>query len=404
MREHSQKIWNVRKRYQEHIGNLLRGTAVEEVKIWNAYSYLTGQWKQNLDGIWDESTRLWKQDIVYGVISSLLSIVGSTTCICLMVWRVVTGRNTVGDFSVLITLITAIQGAISSFGTYFHRFISNTIHVNYVRGFIENEEYEQSSRNKTPLSEIHKIRFDHVYFSYNNDETYALRDISFTMDTAQIIAFAGRNGSGKTTLVKLLCGIYAPTKGTIYYNGLPHTEVDTESLFPFFSVVYQQFGKYRISFQDNITFGKNNDPWYNEVLTMSKCDTIAQELGNERLLGTAIYLKASNLSQGQWQRLALARAFYKKAPYFLSDEPSSALDPIAERNVYDAINNYQKTKVKITISHRLSYMRKVDRILLLENGMLLEDGTFPDLISRETIFKKMYDIQAAHYPDMEKEE
>jgi len=201
-------------------------------------------------------------------------------------------------------------------------------------------------------------------------------------------------------LAKLICGIFTPTSGTIYYNGVPHTALSQRKIQEQFTLLYQTYGKYALSIQENITLGDTVDrgrldhatalSGVNQVLEDCK-DGLGTPLLPELLAG------GTNLSIGQWQRIATARAFYKKCDMLILDEPSSALDPIAEDRVYQSIEKCDAHHIKIIISHRLSSMKATNHIICLAGGRLMEQGTFSDLLAQNGTFAELYHMQAARY-------
>ena len=250
-----------------------------------------------------------------------------------------------------------------------------------------------------PLTELSLCN---LAFSYPNTDHEVLHDISVTIPAGSTVALVGHNGSGKSTLAKLLAGLYRPTAGELCWNGRSLAEVPLSALRSQVALVFQEFGRYELSAHDNVVLGDvsraDDRHAVNQAIDRAGARSFIEQLGN----GSATRLSRSyeggaELSGGQWQRLALARAFFRDAPLLVLDEPASALDPVAERQLFDDLKVLAQGRTVIMISHRFSTVRNADRILVIEDGHLVEDGDHASLMARAGLYAKLFTVQAAPY-------
>ncbi|WDV46888.1 ABC transporter ATP-binding protein [Clostridiaceae bacterium M8S5] len=249
------------------------------------------------------------------------------------------------------------------------------------------------------------IEFRDVYFSYPNTDKRILNGLSMKLEKDRLYAFVGENGAGKTTIVKLLTGLYTNYTGTILINGKDIKEYTQQQLKALFSVVYQNYAKYWITIKDNVALGDcntvynyNNNKKVSEILQdIEMLDDIEKlPLGIETTLGK-INQNGKYLSGGQWQRIAIARTLASDAPVYILDEPTAALDPISESNIYKLFGKVSRGKSSILITHRLGAARIADEILVVDNGVIAEKGTHEELVNKKGIYNNMFIAQRSWY-------
>ncbi|MEN8220856.1 MAG: ATP-binding cassette domain-containing protein, partial [Pseudomonadota bacterium] len=239
-------------------------------------------------------------------------------------------------------------------------------------------------------------------FKYPTGTRPVLDDVSLTIRQGEHIALVGENGSGKTTLVKLLCRLYDPTQGRITLDGIDIRQFKTTELRRQISVVFQDYAQYQLTARQNIWLGNIEHPNDHEkIITAAQCsgaDEVIRSLpqGYDTLLGKW-FEEGEELSIGQWQKIALARAFLRDAQILILDEPTSALDAKAEFEIFKQYHQLTKDRTAILISHRLSTVRMVDTIYVLENGRIVEHGHHDDLIRRGGTYAQLFEKQARHY-------
>jgi ATP-binding cassette subfamily B protein len=251
-----------------------------------------------------------------------------------------------------------------------------------------------------PLSQ--GIEFDRVTFRYPGTEADVLDNVSFAIRPGEHVALVGENGSGKTTLVKLLCRLYDPTSGGIRIDGIDLRDLSIRDLRAELAVVFQDYARYQLTVRDNIWVGNvalpTDTPRIEEAARRTGADSVIQALphGYETMLGRQ-FEKGGELSIGQWQKLALARAFLRETQIIVLDEPTAALDPRAEAEVFDQFHELARGRTAILISHRLSTVRRADRILVLVNGHIAEVGAHDELIERAGVYAHLFETQARPY-------
>lgn len=249
------------------------------------------------------------------------------------------------------------------------------------------------------LTEIHSIRLENVSFHYPNQEKPVLENISFEIMQGDYIALVGLNGSGKTTLIKLICGLYTPNSGTIYYNGIPHDELAPKTIRRAMSVVFQDFYKFALSVRDNITMGDYEEEHLKEISNeLCLSELFNGDIPLDSLMRSDVNDNGVNLSEGQWQRLAFARGMYKRtASMLIMDEPSSMLDAEAEERILDSVRQATGYGIRLIITHRLTCVKDLNKIIVLENGKIIEMGTHQELIKKNGVYNNLYHLQADRY-------
>ena len=245
------------------------------------------------------------------------------------------------------------------------------------------------------------IRIENVSFTYPNTSSKALNNISFTVPFGQNLALIGENGAGKSTLVKLLLRMYDPTEGTIYINNINIKEIPERVLFAIYSTLFQSFGRFYISVRDNLEIAagkKLSEEEMKKYLQFANSWEFIKDTKNvyDQQLGPE-YTDGIDLSGGQWQRLAIARAYAKQAPILILDEPTSAVDAKSEMEIFDRLIKEMKKNTLIFISHRFSTIKDAERIIVLDKGKIIEDGNHQTLIQNKSKYEELYTIQAERY-------
>ncbi len=341
------------------------------------------------------------------------------------------GKATLGLFVALVGSLQQMAGTFRALGEKYSELQRRAAYVGYYVAFLELAEapagktaltdQEESPAGKTALTEKEAlagkkgtreaagkgIRFEHVTFTYPGRKEPALRDVSFAMAPGTRTALVGHNGSGKSTLVKLLCGLYQPDSGHIFIDGQDVAQMSPDALRRHFSVVFQDYGKYSFTVRENVELGdvekmrapvREREKAVRAALRQGLAEDLAGML--EKPLGT-LSPEGTGLSGGQWQRLALSRACCRDSAICVLDEPTASLDPVAENELYANFTEMMRERACILISHRLAVARYTDRILVLEGGRLVEDGTHGSLMEREGVYASMYLAQSHWYASEE---
>ena len=341
------------------------------------------------------------------IIDGLLGFLRDGMAYGILIYSVLYKNMSIGNFVLYF-------GAIAGFSTWLSAIVKsinelNRVHLETIdlREFLEMED-KMNRGTGVELPKEYELPCDielrNVFYKYPEAEDYTIRNINLHIRKGEKLALVGINGAGKTTLVKLICGLYAPTKGEIYINGKNSTLYNRDEYYKLFSIVFQDIYLLPMSIEENIASQLEEDideERMDKVLNMSGLMEKVKSLekGKKTLMLKSVYDDAIDLSGGEKQKLALAAALYKDGPIIILDEPTAALDPIAENEIYQKYNELTKEKTSIFISHRLSSTRFCDRIIFLKDGEIIEEGNHNSLMNKGGIYKEMYDMQAHYYKD-----
>lgn len=309
----------------------------------------------------------------------------------------------VGDLSMFIGVATSISGAISMISMIPYLLGVECTTIGYLKNVLETKPIKKSGKLPIPkcIDDQYDIEFKNVSFKYPNTENLILKNLSIKLIVGERLAIVGMNGSGKTTFIKLLCRLYDPTEGEILLNGINIKEYDITEYRKIFSVVFQDFKLFAVPLCQNVATSMQYDKkrlW--DTLNNAGVDKRVNELPFKEK--TVLYKDFDNdgieISGGEAQKLALARALYKNAPFIILDEPTAALDPISEYEIYQHFNSFVGEKTAIYISHRLSSCRFCDKIAVFHKGEIIEVGNHDELISDErSKYYELWNSQAKYY-------
>ncbi len=385
----------------------------KEVKLFNLGDFFIGKF-------WDLATRLYKQDKKlllrrYNInfVWTGLTVVANTAIYLYVALQAVAGRITLGGLTLYTQTAVQVgqnfQGLLNGISNTYE----NTLYVNTLFDFLEYQPRIVSPQNPQsvdPLKELEglDIEFRDVSFTYpgKNPETQAaLKHVSFTIHAGEAVALVGRNGAGKTTLVKLLTRLYDPDEGEILIGGRNIKEYDLKELREQVGVIFQDYVNYYMTAHENIGVGRVDKIEYRELVMSaarkSGASSVIEQLpqGYDTMLGRWFKdLKDSTqLSGGEWQKIALARAFMRDARILVLDEPTSSLDAQAEHEVFTHFRALTEGKTAVFISHRFSTVRLADRIFVIENGSIIESGSHHELISLNGRYANLFNLQAEAY-------
>lgn len=344
----------------------------------------------------------------HNILEALVTFAGNFAAYAYVIYLVVQGDIGAGDFVLyfnsIMRLFEAVRDLCSNMSGY--QWISNN--VNYVRAYLEMEEHTNRGEGAPIPQGACEVEFRNVSYTYFGASEPTIKNLSFTLHKGEHLALVGLNGAGKTTIVKLMCGLYDPTEGEILLNHVNVREYNREEYFKLFSTVFQDLSLLAVSVEENITGQPASEIDRDRMLDcMRKAgiyDKVMELPEQERTpFGRGIYEKATDFSGGEKQKLALAKALYKNAPVLLLDEPTAALDAIAEQQMYMNYVKFSKDKSSLFISHRLASTRFCDRIIMIENGHMAECGTHGELMEQNGKYAELYNIQSSYYADTEKD-
>lgn len=427
----SRNAENERKKRQETIGRLTRKAdymnktaadvrSAKDIRIFGMLPWLEEKFTAVLDRFHIENTQVEKQRIrIAGIRAGISGVLEILTGILLAVF-VLQEKLSLAEYILYVGAIRSFSMWSFQFGTLMQNFYRMNGDLSRIRSFIDGEETIQSNTqtqvnkqsnrsivNTTGMKFDHvlKIEFSHVFYRYPKSDRWIVKDLSFVIEDGEKIALVGMNGAGKTTMIKLLCGLLIPTKGTIRINGVSSTDISREDYYRLFSTVFQDIHLFPASIQKNIVCSDEQIDLirFDYAVKKSGMDQVAQKFrdGLNTLLVAEVDEDAVNLSGGQVQKLMLARAIYKNAPILLLDEPTAALDPIAEKNIYLQYNEMAEGKVSVFISHRLASTVFCDRIFFMKNGIIAEEGTHEELIQKKGDYYEAFSVQSKYYQEEE---
>ena len=312
----------------------------------------------------------------------------------------------VGEFTVYTGALTAISAAVGSLITHSAHIYEGTLFINNLISFVKEKQTVVPSIKepaKVSHGQPHTIEFENVSFAYPEGNRMVLKNINLKFRPGETVVLVGLNGAGKTTFIKLLTRLYDPTEGRILLDGRDIKEYDTAELYKTFGIIFQDFGKYAASITENIEFGnvdKEHDiEKVHEAAYQANAQAFIDKLadGYDTPLMRYFESNGTELSIGQWQKLAIARAFYSDADILILDEPTASLDPMAEQEIFNQFDELRADKMTIFVSHRLSSATIASKIVVLEYGELVEEGTHKELMELGGKYYQLFSTQANRY-------
>lgn len=357
----------------------------------------------------DEYMRLYKKEEIrsniINIVIESLNIFDEIALYVFMIYEVINHNMSIADFTFIISAIRTLSSSLTAIISIYSNNLSQSLQVNDYRKFMMMDLSFNSNTKPFAFDEV-EIEFKNVSYSYYMQDGYTLKNLSFKILKGERIALVGHNGAGKTTLIKLICGFYHPTEGEILINGVNINEIDRESLIKLIAPVFQDSNHYAVSIKENVameTLGNIDEEKLYNALELAGLTKKVKELKNgvDTIITRDMDDTGVELSGGESQKLSIARAIYKDAPFVILDEPTSALDPLAEYELYMNLNKIINNNSAIFISHRLSSTKFCDRIFYLEKGELLEVGTHEELMSIDSEYKKLFNMQAEYYKEAE---
>jgi ATP-binding cassette subfamily B protein len=378
--------------------------AAKELKLFGLQRFLTGRFKTLADQVYHEDIALARRKFVAGALLSIIGTAGYYTSYLYAVWRTVTG---VFSFGTLTLLANAIRDASSNLQQTFSTLSTIADQALFLTDLIAFFDMQPTIRSKpnalpAPRPIREGFEFRNVSFRYPGSSRMVLNQLNFHVRPGERVALIGENGEGKTTIVKLLTRLYDPVEGQVLLDGIDLRDYDLEDLYREIGVIFQDFMRYEMTARENIGVGRIERVNDLELLQQSAQKSMAADVlrklpaGMDQMLGRR-FDGGVDLSGGEWQKVALARAYLRDAQVLILDEPTSALDARSEYEVFKRFAELTSGKMALFISHRFSTVRMADRIVVLENGRIAEEGDHDTLTSLGGRYAEMFELQAASY-------
>lgn len=377
----------------------------KEVAIFKNGQILLNKFKFSHDQYYRKFSKVYSKTLFIILLSGVIQIVAFAITQAFNLIAVFAGKLAIGQFTLYfqqtLNLAKSAEGVLDNYS-------SMNMRSKYIDQYFELLEYPNSivlPDKSTPFPNHPRppiLEFIGVSFKYPESKRFILKNFNLTIGSGEKIALVGENGAGKSTLIKLILRFYDPTEGEILLNGVNIKEINLQDWYKQIGALFQDFIKYQFTFKENVIYGdvtKRDDLHAIKVaIQKAGADSYLKDLpkGIDQIVGKT-FEEGVDLSGGQWQKLALARAFFRDAPILILDEPTSAIDAKAEYEIFQKVGELQKDKTVIIISHRFSTVRNADRILVLEGGKIIEEGNHEKLMKKDGLYAELFNIQAQGY-------
>jgi ATP-binding cassette subfamily B protein len=383
---------------------LTQATAAKEVRLFDLGPLLQRWFQEARLVLRRERIALERRWALAGLAAQIVGVVGVFGVYSFVAVRTFQGLLTVGDLVMYFLAVQRASGFLEGVGWSVSSLYESNLFLTTLHEFfgIQSRLAESAHRKRFPQPVMQGITFDHVSFQYPHEERVAIRDFTFTIRPGEHVAFVGANGSGKTTLVKLLCRLYDPSGGRITIDGADLRDYPIADVRGAVSGIFQDFVKFQLSAKDNIALGvRSLDVDLPAVTQAAKQAGVHETIerlpkGYESLLGK-LFDGGHELSIGEWQKVALARAILRDSQILILDEPTSAMDAKAEAELFERFHELAQGRIAILISHRLSTVKMADRIFVVDRGQIVEQGTHDDLMQQQGLYTTLFLTQAQHY-------
>lgn len=395
--------WNMTKdiRKRSYIQSLfVDKSALQEIKVYDEKNFLFKKSDHLTSKINNDLLKVIKKSIKFTSLSSFIMICFLFLVILTSTFYCIKAVMSVAQY---VAILTALSKFISYSRGTAYSFASFSRQIKFIDLYIKYLNLPERKMKYLNCDELNKnivIELKNVCFKYPNSTENILENINLKFSNHEKIGLVGANGCGKTTLVKILCGLYKPTSGQIYINNIPIDNLSIKELCNIYSIVFQDFKKFYLSMRENISLSNleklNEDNEIISIMNKTKLNYLVSNNNIDFHLGN-IYDDGIDVSYGEWQKISICRMLYNPKKMLILDEPSSALDAIVENQLYEFISNNFKELGMVLVTHRLSSIKLVNRILVIDNKTIVEDGTHEELMKQKRLYYKMYSTQSGWY-------
>ncbi|WP_019947550.1 ABC transporter ATP-binding protein [Hymenobacter aerophilus] len=378
----------------------------KEVKIFGLSTFLTDRFRTLSDDFYQKNKALVVKRAGWGTFFAAVGAAGYYAAYVYIIMQAVAGVVSIGQLTFLAGSFARMRGLLEGILSRFSAVAEGALYLQDFFDFfqlqprIRRDESQPVRPFPNPIRE--GFTFENVGFKYRNAEKWALRNLNFRLRAGEKLALVGENGAGKTTMVKLLSRLYDPTEGRILLDGYDLREYDPRELRQEIGVIFQDFVRFQLPAGQNLAVGRieqqHNRPRIEQAAAQSLADSVIAKLpaGYDQMIGRR-FNGGVDLSGGEWQKIALGRAYMRDAQLLILDEPTAALDARAEYEVFQRFNDLTRGKTAVLISHRFSTVRMADRILVIENGQFVEIGSHEELLAKGGRYAELFKLQAAGY-------
>ena len=399
-----------RRQMQYYSSLLVDKDRVQEIKILGLADTFTDKYKSAFAKYYKGLKSLILKEGITQIAVSLISTAINCLLFIYIAYTVIFEGGQVGDYSLYSGALTSITGYVATLMTSTVTIYEGTLFIDNMMEFMKEKRQIVSVAERPVLPQRgipHTVEFKNVYFKYPGMDRYVLENVNLTFNPSETVVLVGLNGAGKSTLIKLLTRLYDPTEGTIYLDGRDLKEYDPDALYDIFGIIFQDFGRYSDTVGENIRFG-DVDREYDEyeVSLAAKRSGAASYIesmpsGYNTNLTRRFEDDGQELSVGQWQKISVARAFYKNSEILILDEPTAALDPLAEQEVFNQFSKLSEGKIAVFISHKLSSAVSASKIVVLDNRTVAEIGSHDELMALGGKYYELFTTQAKRYAGSE---
>ena len=383
--------------YISHL--LTHDFAVKELRLGALESYFLNKYDKNNQLFISQENKVNKSKMKYGLFLGVLEVIIQAVILLIAIREAFLGVLLIGYVTTFIRALSTMQTSTQNIVNNIYSFYNGSMYMKLLYDFTR-KKADDRDQTKNIINTIQTLEFEQVSFSYDGKDK-AINNISFFIKSGEKIAIVGKNGSGKSTIFKLACGLYDNYEGNIYINGINLRSIQKETYYKRISALFQDYLKYELTLRENIGLGElsklHDDEALINALRYTEVDSVFfqgqgkfNSINLEQQLGNW-FEEGRQLSGGQWQKIALSRAYLKDADCYFLDEPSSALDPVSETKIFKTFFDLSQDKIGLFITHKPSITQFVDQILYLEDGCVVEKGSFADLNSTGKKFKHLLD-------------